>query len=1357
MALNPLVLGTAIKNELMVDEFVQDPALIKGDSTRVRYALAEQEAEQYWQAISRALVTQLEDNFEVTVDVGQVDDFDVSAAAHTGAPNSLSAGTVRTQIAELLVDINTLETTYDAHAADGAIHYTVGSIDHGLLEATSLLDDDHTQYWLLAGRSADQVGHGSVDSGGSATLRGTAHATPGPVLLNDLGGNVGVGTSPAHGLDVVGDAFRLQDTLAASTVKYANFLVSNWDTGEEDVLVLSGDSGSAANTNRLRVGGGDASYNCATEIQFWTGALSTTLQGTQYGVLDKDGHWGFGTVDPARRIDIVADNAQQFRIRNTEADTTLKNAYFQVGHYLNAEQDVLLCLAQSGSASNVMYFGGGSGALNAATRLSFYTAPNNITLTGTEWMRLNSDGELGIGDSLATNPAAQVNIQRNNASQAAALNLTNADTTQSTPTVYLDWRLARTGGTIKQAGRIEVVKDGTWADGPTSSAKMRFGVIEADVLAQDILVLDGAGFVGVNQASPALGLHVGANATSHALTGIDDALISGTVEIDGSLWVDGGPVHTNTNQGITFGPNQGFLDWSTIETLANTLVFGVGATSKSLILTTSTNRNKNHDHAAQAHPTIFWQSSTNPDTDNTEWLSVMYGSISTGKGSLALTPATYVHVGSTGTPGYADSDGDLYVYQELEVDGNANFDSNAYFRFAGLFIDDVQCLFGGSGDSAIEHDTTQTPDSWLFGVGSESNALIVCQKADMAYDFAHALQTNPTVWIQSANQSATEWLRIAYNAIEAGDAALDITAKATSTWQVSGSAAGTLELTVGAQNAGAGEGQLVLFADDQLSLDDGTCTITMDAGVITESGLASLSLTPSGAITLTPAVDSTWSLSGTSGSTLTLTVDAINAGAGAGHLRLTADDIVYLGDATGNPAITQQGSGAVSFSGITHVDSGDLRVDSAAGNPQVLWEEGGASRASALYNVSTDRFTISTSDPAGSDLYVSADNGNVVIYGDSTVEIQSEFGQQVVCSVDAVYVYSEMYAPDTSTWGMQTNAASLKTFTLDASNAHVSGTAKLVLDADDQISLGTDSGVRIGQGTHNVEIFTAGGLAIGMEESDAVEFYRDLTNNSGNWTVTAAAALYLVAADGTLALAGKEARLQGGDGGSSGGQGGLVSVLGGAAQGTGSPAGGAAVVAAGDGIASGTGGAASLAAGDGGATGHGGATTVSSGAGTDTKNGGALSVLAGNGGSNGGVGGSVAVNPGSGGGSDGDVKVGDLRGHVELGNTGGFIRQKTGRVLKRATSTGTASIATSTGIHAVTGTAGATLTLPAVANLEAGWMVIVQDEGGLAGTNNISLAAAGSENLRGTTSITVNYGRLVVYTDGADFYSVMVQ
>lgn len=70
---------------------------------------------------------------------------------------------------------------------DGAsnIDLLVGTNDHGSLDGASLLDDDHTQYPLLAGRATGQTLIGGTAAGEDLILQSTAHATRGSVIFND--------------------------------------------------------------------------------------------------------------------------------------------------------------------------------------------------------------------------------------------------------------------------------------------------------------------------------------------------------------------------------------------------------------------------------------------------------------------------------------------------------------------------------------------------------------------------------------------------------------------------------------------------------------------------------------------------------------------------------------------------------------------------------------------------------------------------------------------------------------------------------------------------------------------------------------------------------------------------------------------------------------------------------------------------------------------------------------------------------------------------------------------------------------------------------------------------------------------
>lgn len=145
---------------------------------------------------------------------------------------------------------------------------------------------------------------------------------------------------------------------------------------------------------------------------------------------------------------------------------------------------------------------------------------------------------------------------------------------------------------------------------------------------------------------------------------------------------------------------------------------------------------------------------------------------STSNGNIVLLPdGTGITAvgGGAGSHGL-NAPGDLYVSGELEVDGVTyidgalNITGNSYWlSSAAIFNDNVELRFGSASDAVLSYVTSQTPDTIMLGTGTDANSVVICEKADRGYDFAHAVQTNPTLFMQAATQSATEWGSIAHD------------------------------------------------------------------------------------------------------------------------------------------------------------------------------------------------------------------------------------------------------------------------------------------------------------------------------------------------------------------------------------------------------------------------------------------------------------------------------------------------------------------------------------------------------------------------------------------------------------------
>lgn len=102
---------------------------------------------------------------------------------------------------------------------------------------------------------------------------------------------------------------------------------------------------------------------------------------------------------------------------------------------------------------------------------------------------------------------------------------------------------------------------------------------------------------------------------------------------------------------------------------------------------------------------------------------------------------------------------------------------------------------------------------------------------------------------------------------------------------------------------------------------------------------------------------------------------------------------------------------------------------------------------------------------------------------------------------------------------------------------------------------------------------------------------------------------------------------------------------------------------------------------------------------------------------------------------------------TEVSTTGGFI---VGRVAVAVSSTTGSEV-----IIGVTSTAAARTITLASNTTDNGRIVIVKDESGLAGTNNITIATEGAELIDGaaTLVISTNYGAARLYNNGNDWYT----
>ena len=206
------------------------------------------------------------------------------------------------------------------------------------------------------------------------------------------------------------------------------------------------------------------------------------------------------------------------------------------------------------------------------------------------------------------------------------------------------------------------------------------------------------------------------------------------------------------NDALVIGTNGGSISQQTAQTPDST-VFTTGTLSEAIIVCQEADKAVDFAHAAQTNPTLFVHSADAVTV--ADWISLAHNQtdavISTGAGNLNLTPNGAV-VAVTGAATVSTT---LGVTGITTVTGGLTLPAAANFTI-------------GTNGGTISQQTAQTPDSTVFTTGTLSEAVIICQEADKGVDFAHAAQTNPTLFIQSADSgTVADWISLAHNQTDA--------------------------------------------------------------------------------------------------------------------------------------------------------------------------------------------------------------------------------------------------------------------------------------------------------------------------------------------------------------------------------------------------------------------------------------------------------------------------------------------------------------------------------------------------------------------------------------------------------------
>lgn len=276
------------------------------------------------------------------------------------------------------------------------------------------------------------------------------------------------------------------------------------------------------------------------------------------------------------------------------------------------------------------------------------------------------------------------------------------------------------GGDLEVEGNLTLTSGGTITS--TSSGLVR-------------IAANGTGYTVIGSAGT----------TSHSLNSGDDLLVSGELEIDGAAYLDGalslaGDM-TLTSGGTITSDSNGLIRIAAHGTGYN--IIGASATTGQGL---ATGDDLLIAGILEVQGVSYFSDAVTAADQLTVTTDLIMGGmiITASNGLLRLAPdgTGYTVIGSSGTTGHGlGGDTDLVVTGYFEVQESSWFDGPIYFGAQG----------------SIRDNQAQTNDALQITVGTNSNSLIICQTADVGYDFAHAAETDPTLIIHSANQSTSEY------------------------------------------------------------------------------------------------------------------------------------------------------------------------------------------------------------------------------------------------------------------------------------------------------------------------------------------------------------------------------------------------------------------------------------------------------------------------------------------------------------------------------------------------------------------------------------------------------------------------
>jgi hypothetical protein len=216
---------------------------------------------------------------------------------------------------------------------------------------------------------------------------------------------------------------------------------------------------------------------------------------------------------PEQMLDVLGN----ILIQTNKTNNTLKTGSIFCTHYDTSEEDIAGFTINADSTTNVIYWGGGNAATNAATSHVFYTAANNTTLTGSVRMFISPVGLIGMGTS---SPQGELDIGAKGIAGFATYVANLGDSEAASDKTSMLQIIGRQDATTSffAALSFHQVYDNSeaydrlcqvaaYTGATVDDGQLHFGTTLAGTLGGSKMVLDENGYLGLNKIAPAGHLH----------------------------------------------------------------------------------------------------------------------------------------------------------------------------------------------------------------------------------------------------------------------------------------------------------------------------------------------------------------------------------------------------------------------------------------------------------------------------------------------------------------------------------------------------------------------------------------------------------------------------------------------------------------------------------------------------------------------------------------------------------------------------------------------------------------------------------------------------------------------------------